>query len=164
MEGPLQCVGGVVGSGGFDPIGRDGLQGVLLDRVRVANPHAAMMWPVFNHELANTLGRPFYTGTAGLWKALIRIRVEVPMPAPITQLILAAGRLRGATTLRQAVEQSGILEQFPEIDLEQQQLGIFGKLNKPDTELLEGDRVEIYRPLIADPKEVRKQRAAAGKK
>lgn len=92
-----------------------------------------------------------------------RIRVEVAYARPDTQLILPLEVARG-TTLRQAVEQSGILEQFPEIDLDQQQVGIFGKLNKPDTELREGDRVEIYRALIADPKEVRKQRAAAGKK
>lgn len=92
-----------------------------------------------------------------------RIRVEVAYARPDSQLILPLEVVRG-TTLRQAVEQSGILEQFPEIDLDQQQVGIFGKLNKPDTELREGDRVEIYRPLIADPKEVRKQRAAAGKK
>lgn len=92
-----------------------------------------------------------------------RIRVEVAYARADAQLILPLEVARG-TTLRQAVEQSGILEQFPEIDLDQQQVGIFGKLNKPDTELREGDRVEIYRPLIADPKEVRKQRAAAGKK
>ncbi|MAT66483.1 MAG: RnfH family protein [Gammaproteobacteria bacterium] len=92
-----------------------------------------------------------------------RIRVEVAYARPDQQLILPLEVPRG-TTLRQAVEQSGILEHFPEIDLEKQQVGIFGKLNKPDTELRDGDRVEIYRPLIADPKEVRKQRAAAGKK
>ncbi|BAZ94074.1 UPF0125 protein [Thiohalobacter sp. COW1] len=92
-----------------------------------------------------------------------RIQVEVAYARPDQQVILPLEVARG-TTLRQAIEQSGILEQFPEIDLEQQQLGIFGKLNKPDTELREGDRVEIYRSLIADPKEVRKQRAAAGKK
>ena len=92
-----------------------------------------------------------------------RIRVEVAYARPDEQLILPLEVSRG-TTLRQAVEQSGILEHYPEIDLDQQQMGIFGKLNKPDTELRDGDRVEIYRALIADPKEVRKQRAAAGKK
>lgn len=68
------------------------------------------------------------------------------------------------TTVEQAVQRSGILERFPEIDLGVNQVGIFGKLTKLDTALRAQDRVEIYRPLIADPKEVRKQRAAEGKK
>jgi putative ubiquitin-RnfH superfamily antitoxin RatB of RatAB toxin-antitoxin module len=66
-------------------------------------------------------------------------------------------------TAGEAIEQSAILKQFPEIDLKVNKIGIFGKLAKLDTLLSEGDRVEIYRPLIADPKEVRKQRAAQGK-
>jgi hypothetical protein len=61
------------------------------------------------------------------------------------------------------VQASGILKKFPEIDLAQNKLGIFGKLTKNDTVLRERDRVEIYRPLVADPKEVRRQRAAEGK-
>ncbi|HEY9150862.1 MAG TPA: RnfH family protein, partial [Gammaproteobacteria bacterium] len=68
------------------------------------------------------------------------------------------------TTAGQAIERSGVLERFPGIDLATQKIGIFGKLNKPDYVLRPGDRVEIYRPLIADPKEVRKQRAAEGKR
>lgn len=56
-----------------------------------------------------------------------------------------------------------MLQKFPEIDLTKNQLGIFGKLTKNDTPLRHLDRVEIYRPLIADPKEVRRQRAADGK-
>ena len=54
---------------------------------------------------------------------------------------------------------------FPELDLSQAPLGIFGKaVGKPEERVLEeGERVEIYRPLIADPKEVRKQRAAKAK-
>jgi putative ubiquitin-RnfH superfamily antitoxin RatB of RatAB toxin-antitoxin module len=63
----------------------------------------------------------------------------------------------------QAIERSGILQHFPEIDLAAYKVGIFGKAAKLDTELSEGDRVEIYRPLIADPKEARKKRAAQGK-
>ncbi|MEW8028016.1 MAG: RnfH family protein [Candidatus Thiodiazotropha sp.] len=66
-------------------------------------------------------------------------------------------------TARQAIETSGILEMFPEIDLDTNKIGIFGKAAKLDTLLAEGDRVEIYRPLIADPKEARKKRAAEGK-
>lgn len=76
----------------------------------------------------------------------------------IITLTVAAG-----TTARQAVELSGIAGQFPEIDLANLQLGVFGKAVKPDAVLREHDRVEIYRPLIADPKEVRRRRAEAGK-
>ena len=66
-------------------------------------------------------------------------------------------------TAKQAIEASGILERFPEIDLSTNKIGIFGKAAKLDALLVEGDRVEIYRPLIADPKEARKKRAAEGK-
>lgn len=67
------------------------------------------------------------------------------------------------TTLKQAIEQSGIINTYPQIDLSKDKTGIFGKIAKLDTVLREKDRVEIYRPLIADPKQVRKQRAAEGK-
>jgi putative ubiquitin-RnfH superfamily antitoxin RatB of RatAB toxin-antitoxin module len=67
-------------------------------------------------------------------------------------------------TVQQAIEQSEILQRFPEIDLKVNKIGIFGKAAKLDTVLTEGDRVEIYRPLIADPKEARKKRAAEGKR
>jgi len=60
---------------------------------------------------------------------------------------------------------SSILQRFPDIELgKRNKVGIWGKLTKLDTPLREHDRVEIYRPLIADPKEVRKQRAAEGKR
>ena len=66
------------------------------------------------------------------------------------------------TTARQAAERSGLVAEFPELDLSNCPLGIFGKaLREPQGYALQaGERVEIYRPLIADPKEVRKQRAA----
>jgi putative ubiquitin-RnfH superfamily antitoxin RatB of RatAB toxin-antitoxin module len=67
------------------------------------------------------------------------------------------------TTLKQAVELSGIIDTYPQIDLTKDKTGIFGKIAKLDTVLREKDRVEIYRPLIADPKQVRKERAAQGK-
>ncbi|HHH43174.1 MAG TPA: RnfH family protein [Gammaproteobacteria bacterium] len=91
------------------------------------------------------------------------IPVEVAYAKPEEQVILKLDVTPG-TSLRQAIEQSGILERFPEIDLEKAKVGIFGKLKKPDQVLQPGDRVEIYRPLIADPKKVRKERAAAGKR
>ncbi|PTU73965.1 RnfH family protein [Pseudomonas mangrovi] len=70
------------------------------------------------------------------------------------------------TTVRQAALRSGMDAHFPEVDLANAPLGIFGKaVAKPDERVLEeGERVEIYRPLIADPKEVRKQRAAKAAK
>ncbi|WJW76450.1 RnfH family protein [Thiohalobacter sp. IOR34] len=91
------------------------------------------------------------------------IEVEVAYARPDKQRIIRL-QVPAGTTLEQAVELSAIRKEFPEIDLAKQAVGIFGKLKKPDTVLREGDRVEIYRPLIADPKEVRKQRAAAGKR
>lgn len=67
------------------------------------------------------------------------------------------------STVQQALEASGLLRKYPEIDLAKNKLGIFGKLSKADTPLRENDRVEIYRPLLADPKEARKQRAKQGR-
>lgn len=90
------------------------------------------------------------------------IMVEVAYALPKQQLIIPVNVAEG-TTAEAAVLASGIMEKFPEIDLNANKLGIFGKLVKSDTVLRHLDRVEIYRPLIADPKEVRRQRAAEGK-
>ena len=70
--------------------------------------------------------------------------------------------LPAGSTVRDAALRSGLDAHFPGLDLQAAPLGIFGKaVPKPEERLLEeGERVEIYRPLIADPKEVRKQRAA----
>jgi hypothetical protein len=59
---------------------------------------------------------------------------------------------------------SGILQRYAHLDLEQLEVGVYGKLAKLDDSLRAKDRIEIYRPLIADPKAVRKQRAAEGKR
>ncbi|MFA6061865.1 MAG: RnfH family protein [Gallionella sp.] len=67
------------------------------------------------------------------------------------------------TTVMGGIEASGILSKYPTLDLSAHKLGIFGKLTKPDTVLRDKDRIEIYRPLIADPKEVRRRRAEEGK-
>ncbi len=93
-----------------------------------------------------------------------RIEVEVAYALPGKQIIIPVSIVSGGTAL-DAVSHSGIQESFPELDLESGKikLGIFGKICKPSKELNKGDRVEIYRPLIADPKEVRRQRAAEGK-
>jgi putative ubiquitin-RnfH superfamily antitoxin RatB of RatAB toxin-antitoxin module len=90
------------------------------------------------------------------------IRVEVVYALPQRQELIRLTLPQGST-LRQAVVASGLLQRYAEIDPEKSKMGIFGKLGKPDTELRDRDRVEIYRPLLADPKEVRKQRAAEGK-
>jgi putative ubiquitin-RnfH superfamily antitoxin RatB of RatAB toxin-antitoxin module len=90
------------------------------------------------------------------------IEVEVAYARPDTQVILAVKAENGAT-VEDAVKLSGILHNFPEIDLAVNKVGIFGKLTKLNSPLRGGDRIEIYRALIADPKEIRKQRAAQGK-
>jgi putative ubiquitin-RnfH superfamily antitoxin RatB of RatAB toxin-antitoxin module len=61
------------------------------------------------------------------------------------------------STVRQAIQHSGLLEQFPEIDLERQKVGIFGKITKLDAKLEEGSRIEIYRPITADPELVERR-------
>jgi len=65
-------------------------------------------------------------------------------------------------TIQDAINKSGILKQFPEIDLEKQKVGIYAKLSKLDTVLADGDRVEIYRPITCDPKTVPRKAKAAG--
>ncbi len=65
------------------------------------------------------------------------------------------------STLLEAVHRSGILSRFPQLDLEQQKVGIFGKLVKLDTPLREGDRVEIYRPITVDPTKVKRRKLDA---
>jgi uncharacterized protein len=88
--------------------------------------------------------------------------VEVAYALPNKQLIIPVQIAPGANA-EAAIEASGILVKFPEIDLKVNQIGIFSKLAKLDTPLRHLDRVEIYRALIADPKEARKQRAEEGK-
>ena len=91
-----------------------------------------------------------------------QIHVEVVYGRRDRQKVVAVSLGEGAT-LREAVERSGLQAEFPEIDLASNKLGIWNKLAKPDAVVRDKDRVEIYRPLIADPNEVRKQRAAEGK-
>jgi putative ubiquitin-RnfH superfamily antitoxin RatB of RatAB toxin-antitoxin module len=62
------------------------------------------------------------------------------------------------SVVEEAIRHSGILKRFPEIDLARQKVGIFGKLVKLDSPLKDGDRIEIYRPIIADPKTVKRRR------
>lgn len=90
------------------------------------------------------------------------IHIEIAYALPHQQILLAL-QVSPGTTTEQSITQSGILAKHPEIDLAKNKVGIFGKLVKLDTVLRDKDRVEIYRPLIADPKEVRKKRAEEGK-
>ncbi len=90
------------------------------------------------------------------------INVEVAYALPEKQLILPLQVPEGTSVL-EAAQQSGITAKFEEIDLDNAKFGIFGKVVAPRQILQEGERVEIYRPLIADPKEVRKARAARAK-
>lgn len=91
------------------------------------------------------------------------IDVEVSYALPDRQDVLKV-RVPAGATVRDAIEASGILEKHPEIDLNgANKVGVFAKLTRLDTVLRERDRVEIYRPLIADPKAVRKKRADEGK-
>jgi putative ubiquitin-RnfH superfamily antitoxin RatB of RatAB toxin-antitoxin module len=91
------------------------------------------------------------------------IRVEVAYARPQEQLILEI-EVPAGTTAAEAVRRSGILQRFAEIDLDSSRLGIFSRPVAAEEPLQDGDRVEIYRPLLADPKQVRRQRAAAGRK
>jgi len=92
-----------------------------------------------------------------------RMRVEVVYALRDRQLLLEVTLARGATA-RQAVERSGILQRCPEIDLARSTLGVFGRIASPDVRLRHGDRVEIYRPLVADPKDARRERARRTKR
>ncbi|MDC7715539.1 RnfH family protein [Vogesella sp. LYT5W] len=91
-----------------------------------------------------------------------RLQLEVAYARPERQLIVKLS-LPAGTTAREAVLQSGIASEFADIDLAQLQLGVFGKAVPAEHVLRDRDRVEIYRPLQADPKEVRRRRAEAGK-
>ena len=62
-------------------------------------------------------------------------------------------------SISQAVKQSGFCDDFPDINWQAGAVGIFGKRVTPETKLTDGDRIEIYRPLVFDPKESRRRRA-----
>lgn len=81
------------------------------------------------------------------------MQIGVTYTEPGQQIWLNIEVPEGATA-REAIERSGILKQFPHIDLEAQKVGIFGRLVKPDAALRAGDRVEIYRPITCDPQTV----------
>ena len=88
--------------------------------------------------------------------------VEVAYALPYKQSLISI-EIKNGSTLKEAIEASGILETFEQIDLTKDRVGIFAKFATLDTILRDKDRVEIYRPLVADPKKARKDRAAEGK-
>ena len=95
-------------------------------------------------------------------KKQAKIHVEVVFALPKEQYVVDI-EVPEQSTVDDAIRESKIMEKYPEIDLDVNKTGIFGKPAKRDAVLHPGDRVEIYRPLICDPKEMRKQRAKEGK-
>ena len=91
-----------------------------------------------------------------------QIEVEVLYALPHEQTLLKVQVPQGCA-VAEAINISGIREKYPAMDPAKNKLGIFGKLSKADAILRDRDRIEIYRPLIADPKEIRRQRVKEGK-
>lgn len=87
------------------------------------------------------------------------IRVELVYARPERQRTVSL-QLAADSSVAQAIAASGLLVQCPEIDLARNRVGIFGRLCRLEDGLQEGDRIEIYRPLLIDPKEARRRRAA----
>lgn len=90
------------------------------------------------------------------------IAIEVAYARPGEPLVVAL-EVEPGTTLRGAIERSGLLQRCPDIDLAKMGTGVFGRARGLDEAVAAGDRVEIYRPLPVDPKEVRRRRARTGR-
>ncbi|MFZ6862509.1 RnfH family protein [Undibacterium sp. Ji67W] len=88
-----------------------------------------------------------------------KIPVQVCYPGD-KELILLDVQVSDTSTIKQAIEHSGVIERSPDINLEIQKVGVFGKIKSLDAGLHPNDRIEIYRPLVADPMEARRRRAA----
>lgn len=91
------------------------------------------------------------------------MKISIAYAVPGRQVLIAHNVPEG-TTIQSAIESSGILEQLPNVDLQKNKVGIFGKAKPLDTPLAEGDRVEIYFPVTVDPKTLPKKKAATEKK
>ncbi|CAH2789345.1 MAG: UPF0125 protein RatB [uncultured Paraburkholderia sp.] len=92
-----------------------------------------------------------------------RLSVEVCYALPGEQTVIAVDLPQGAT-VQQALDASGILRRYPQIDVGVQKVGVFGKIKPLDAELADHDRVEIYRPLLVDPKVSRQRRVEKTRK
>lgn len=88
------------------------------------------------------------------------MKTSVAYALPNRQALIDVEVPEGAT-VQDVIARSGLLRQFPEIDLEKQKVGIYGKLAKLDAVVAEGDRIEVYRPITCDPKTV-PRKAKAG--
>lgn len=88
-----------------------------------------------------------------------RLRVEVAYATPVEQTIVPL-EVAAGMSVAAVIEHSGVLHRFPEIDLKSNKVGIFGKVCSLEHAPRDGDRIEIYRPLKADPKDARRARAA----
>lgn len=88
---------------------------------------------------------------------MMQVAVSYASPA---RVFLETLTVASGTTIEQAIHASGVLAAFPEIDLAAQPVGVFSKKKPLDAVLQPDDRVEIYRPLLADPKDSRRRRAA----
>ena len=86
------------------------------------------------------------------------IEIEIVYAYP-TNYFFKKFTVEQGTSVQSAILQSGILQQYPDIDLRENKIGIFSRPIKLTETLNQGDRIEIYRPLLADPKEIRRQRA-----
>ncbi|EJN6827931.1 RnfH family protein [Vibrio cidicii] len=86
------------------------------------------------------------------------IHVEVVYALPQEQRILKLV-VKQQATVEEIIRQSGVLELYPEIDLSKNKVGVFSRMVKLDATVRDKDRIEIYRPLLADPKEIRRKRA-----
>jgi len=84
------------------------------------------------------------------------IRIEVSYATPTEQVIIPVD-MPSSATVQESIEKSNVLKRFPEIDLSKMKVGIFSKAVKLTDSLRAGDRIEIYRPLLGDPKEIRKR-------
>lgn len=102
--------------------------------------------------------RSFDAPRAYMAPGKVRLSVEVVYALPGRQVLLAL-EVEPGTTVSQAIEQSGILGAFPALDPLSSPVGIFGRRVKRDAVLEHGDRIEIYRPLVVDPKDSRRRRA-----
>ncbi|NBI13947.1 RnfH family protein [[Haemophilus] felis] len=89
---------------------------------------------------------------------MAKINIEIAYALP-QRYFLKKMQVDEGTMIQSAILQSGILQQFTEIDLRENKVGIFSRPAKLTDQLNDGDRIEIYRPLLADPKEIRRQRA-----
>jgi putative ubiquitin-RnfH superfamily antitoxin RatB of RatAB toxin-antitoxin module len=88
------------------------------------------------------------------------VSVEVVYALPDRQVVVSVD-VEPGTTVREVIERSGILRDCPEIDLQRLRVGTFGRLRALEEAVAPGERIEIYRPLPADPKEMRRRRAKA---